>query len=264
MSLPLLKHDLKTVILPLMIFLVIIGIYTGMIIYMYDPRMAQLLAGYQKMMPQLMAAAGMTGTAGTLLEFMQLYLYGFLLLILPAIFSLVLTSRLIMNPIDRGSFACLLATPNSRRRIIRTQMTVILGSIAVLILLGYGIGLICAGFMFPGQLDAARYLWLNLELIALQWAVSGIVVLASCLFLDIKKYYLLGAGLPLLFFLAHMLANMGGALRWLRYISLFSLLPGQRLAAGELCISELLILLGITCLTYGIGGWYFERKDLPL
>ena len=72
-------------------------------------------------MPEMMAAFGMTSIGDTLIEFLSAYLYGFLFMILPMVFSIMLANKLIMGYIDNGSMAYLLATPNTRFKIVFTQ-----------------------------------------------------------------------------------------------------------------------------------------------
>ncbi|NLK75644.1 MAG: hypothetical protein GX288_10210 [Clostridiales bacterium] len=95
------------------IFIAVLTMYTAVIIYMFDPEMAQMLNDYQEMMPGLMAAMGMSGDTGTLIAFINTYLYGFIMLIFPMIFSIVLVNKILMKYIDSGSMANLLASPNS-------------------------------------------------------------------------------------------------------------------------------------------------------
>lgn len=70
----------------------------------------------------MMAAVGMTGVAANLLEWIKIYLYGFLMILFPLIFIIILVNKLVASYIDNGSMASLLATPNSRGKIIRTQL----------------------------------------------------------------------------------------------------------------------------------------------
>ena len=75
----------------------------------------------------------MTGIATSLIEFIKIYLYGFLMLIFPMIFIIIITNMTIMKYVDSGSMANLLSTNNSRRKIILTQaFSIILGVIVLI------------------------------------------------------------------------------------------------------------------------------------
>ena len=111
-------RNLKQIVKPLLIFIIVLSMYTSIIIYMYNPSLIDMLNDYQKALPQTMSAFGMTGVATSLIEFIKIYLYGFLMLIFPMIFIIIITNMTIMKYVDSGSMANLLSTNNSRKKII--------------------------------------------------------------------------------------------------------------------------------------------------
>lgn len=56
---------------------------------MHDPEMMKTLDSFVEVMPELMAAVGMSAGAASLLGFMVSYLYGFILLIFPMVFCIL-------------------------------------------------------------------------------------------------------------------------------------------------------------------------------
>ena len=80
----------------------------------------------------------------------------------------------------------------------------------------------CAAAMFPGELDVPAYLVVNAGLLCLHLALGGFCFFASCLFNESRLSVALGAGVPVLFFLIRMLANMGGRLEKLKYATVCS------------------------------------------
>ena len=106
----------------LLILLAAMTLYTTVIIYMYDPELAHMLNDYQIALPGIMSAVGMTGIAGNLTEFVYIYLYGFIMLVFPIIAIIILGNKLLAHYIDSGSMGVLLATPNSRLKILLTQL----------------------------------------------------------------------------------------------------------------------------------------------
>jgi ABC-2 type transport system permease protein len=264
-SMPLFRRDMASSLKSMVFLLALMGMYTGVIIYMYDPSLADMLNDYQQALPSLMNAVGMSGIAQNLLEFIHIYLYGFIMLIFPMIFSILQANLLIVRYVDRGSMACLLATPNSRGKIIRTQMLAMVVSMTMMIGLAVGMGIGFSESMFPGELDIAAYVQMNGALLILHLAVGAIAFLTACVVNESRWYMLIGAGVPTVFFLCHMLANMGGDLEFFRYLSIFSLFPGEKIIAGESgVLVPCLILAGITIAGYAAGNWYFTKKDLSL
>jgi len=95
--------------------------------------------------------------------------------------------------------------------------------------------------------------------------MGGFCFFASCLFNESRLSVALGAGVPVLFFLIRMLANMGGKLETLRYITLFTLFQPDKLLAGEAAgwvFAAVLGLLGTAL--YVAGILLFHRRDLPI
>ena len=73
----------------LLIFAAVISMYAVIIIGMYDPEMMETLKAFEEMMPELMAAVGMSTGETTLLGFMVSYLYGFIFLIFPMVYCIL-------------------------------------------------------------------------------------------------------------------------------------------------------------------------------
>lgn len=261
----LLKRNILSCIKPLIIIFVALCLYTTVIIYMFNPKLADMLNEYQKALPDMMAAVGMEGMASNLLEWIKIYLYGFIMMLFPLIFIIIANHKLLMGYIDSGSMANLLATPNSRGKIIRTQLISSCLLIILLIAATTGVGIASCQIMFPGELDIPRYLLLNASTCLLQLGISGIAFGAACVFSESKYYYSIGAGLPILFFLIQMISNMGDKLKNLKYLTIYTLLPAKEIVAGEsghwgyeLAMAVLVVVL------YGSGVVYFKKRDISV
>ena len=150
MDFALFKREMKGSVKLLVIFGAIITMYVSIIINMYDPEMMKMLDGFVEIMPELMAAVGMTANAASLLGFMVSYLYGFILLIFPMLFCILRGNALIAKYVDKGSMALLIAAPVKRRTIAMTQMTVLVSGILLLLFYSTIVEFICAGSGFPG------------------------------------------------------------------------------------------------------------------
>ena len=264
-SIPMLKHNLKACLIPFIIILLFLVMYTSVIIYMYDPEIAKMFDAYREMMPEMMAAMGMEGMASSLLEWIKVYLYGFIMLLFPLIFIIIAVNKLVMGFIDNGSLAGILATPNSRGKIIVTQLLSLYMWLFILMACVTAVGLVSANAMFPDELDVEKYLCLNAGTLMLWFAVAGITFLAACIFSDAKYYYFFGAGIPILFFFLNMLGNMGEDLEFLKYTTIYSLLPADKLIAGNSeAVLPCMILLLISVVLSAAGGIWFTKRDLSL
>ena len=244
---------------PLVIFLAVLTMYDAVIVSMFDPRIGDLLATLMQTMPDIMAMFGMNNPGATLAEFLTNYLYGFLMLIFPLVFSAITANSLVARHVDRGSMAYLLAAPNSRTRVAFTQMTVLLTGVTAIIAVCTAVGWGCSAAMFPGVLEPL------LSGIVAPLFLSGLCFFASCISNTTRLSLALGAGTATVFYLIQMLANMGGKLETLRYITLFTLFQPDKLLAGEAAgwvFAAVLGLLGTAL--YAAGILLFHRRDLPI
>ncbi|ADL50246.1 ABC transporter permease subunit [Clostridium cellulovorans] len=264
-SFPLLKREIKANYKLLLIFMGVLTMYVSMIVYMFDPKIGETLQAFEESMPGVMAAFGMSNMGTTLTEFLTSYLFGFLLLIFPMIFEIILSNKLIARYVDRGSMAYILASPNSRKKIAFTQGLFLIKSIAILLTYTMIVGIVTSEIAFPGSLDIPKYILLHVGLLCLHIAISGLGFLTSCLFNDTKFSYAISAGVPIGFYLIQMLANMGGHLENLKYITIFTLFDTDKLIAGDANgIFMILILLVSGLILYAAGIWQFNKRDLPL
>ena len=259
------KREMKGSWKLLLIFGAILTMYVTMIISMYDPELSKTLDEFAKVMPEVMAAVGMKGGAATLLGFMSSYLYGFILLVFPLIFSILTGNRLIARYVDRGAMVSLLAAPVKRRAVAFTQMMVLVTGIIILILYVTILELISAQAYYPGELTAGELLTLNAGLLCLQLFIGGICFFCSCLFSDAKYSVGFGAGIPALMYILQMLANVGKNTENMKYATFFTLFNPEGLAAGESgAVTGVLVLLAGAVVLYTAAIAVFSRKDLHI
>lgn len=249
----------------LLIFFAVLAMYCVAIVSMFDPELGTALAEFEKVMPGMMAAFGMTTFGTELVEFLATYLYGFLFTVLPMVFIVMLSNRLVARYVDSGSMAQLLSTPNSRRAIVLTQAGVLLTSVLILLLATGGLLQVCAEALFPGDLDLTAFWKLHGGLGCFHLMLCGWCFLCSCWSNETKRAVAFGAGVPVLFFLLQMLANMGGDLEPLKYATPFTLFSPEALLAGAEWVPLGLAALAAAGLVFlALGIWRFCRRDLPL
>lgn len=108
------------------------------------------------------------------------------------------------------------------------------------------------------------YVMINLGLFLLMFATSGITFMFSCIFNTSKSYMALGAGIPLAFFLFHMMAQVSDSLKALKFLSLNTLFDTQAILNGGNYTVQFIILAVVGIAFYSIGVRVFKEKDLPL
>lgn len=265
MSLPLFKRNMISTVRVLFVLFCLMTMYTTVIIYMYDPKLSDMLNDYQQALPEMMKAVGMSGIATNLIEFIQIYLYGFIMTLFPMLVSIISVNRMLVHHVDTGSMATILATPNSRMKILFTDWIAVMINVTLVIVAITGVGIGYSEMQFPDELNIQRYLMLNLVLLLVHVALASIIFLAGCIFNDAKKYYFFGAGIPVLFFLFQMLANMGGKMENLKYCTIFTLFPVEEIVAGDSAgTGNLVALAAIAIVCSALGFVIFKKKDLPL
>ena len=259
------RRELRNGVKLLLIFAAILTLYVACIVTLYDPATVEMLDGFSRAMPELMAAVGMTGGSADLLGFLVSYLYGFILLVFPMVFSILRGNGLIARYVDSGAMVYLLAAPVKRRTVAVTQMAVLLWEVFLLLAYTTALEAVLAQVLFPGALPLPALLTLNLGLWALHMAIAGICFFASCLCHEAKHSALLGAGLPALMYLFQMAANVGDGVKALRYASLFTLFDPSGLAAGDsAALGKAAALLLAAAILYPAGVAVFSRKDLSI
>lgn len=187
-----------------------------------------------------------------------------LLIMFPLVFSIILGNKLVAGYVDRGSMAYLLATQNKRVKLALTQALSLWVSIGILITYATVAIIISSALMHPGKLDIGKLVLINVVIYFLHIAVSGICFFASCISNDTKRSFTIGAGIPVVFFLIQMLANLGGKLENLKYFTIFTLFNTSDIIAGKNVVLTVSILLAVAIILYGMGIFIFSKRDLPV
>ncbi|MGD9910416.1 MAG: ABC transporter permease subunit [Candidatus Izemoplasmatales bacterium] len=248
------------------IFLAVMTMYYTMIIGIYDPNNADVFAGMLDMFPrELMDALHFSLTDYSLVGFISGYLFGFIMIIFPMIYIIIVGNRLVASFVDSGSMSYLLASPNTRKKIAITQAVYLFLSTTLLIIVVDMIGFILASTLFPGLLELKKFIYINLGLIGYSFLITSITFAASAIFNETKYSLSFGAGIPIAFFIINMLAGASDKLSFFRYATALSMYNANDWLEGSTLIwiyFSIFILSGF-CL-YLIGIRIFMKKDLPL
>ncbi|MDR3277434.1 MAG: ABC transporter permease subunit [Oscillospiraceae bacterium] len=255
------KENWKT----LLIFAAVLSLYSTVIFSMYEPDLKKTLDDYISAMPDIMAAVGMSTLTATLIGFAANYLYGFIALVFPMIFSILCANKLVSRHVDRGSMTCLLAAPVRRKTVAFTQMKVLAGGIFALVLYFTALGITACALSYPGELEIGRFILLNAGLLCLQLFIGGICFLCSCVFSEGKYSLGVGAGIPVLAFVVQMMANAGDKLENMKYMTFFTLFNPDGLIAGEAgAVGGAIVLFAGAIALFGAAIAVFSKKDLHI
>lgn len=250
---------------PLVIFAGVLTMYVTVIITMFDPNIGSALKEIENLMPELMAMVGMTTEDSTLVGFLAGYLYGFVMLVFPMVYTIIVANGLVAKRVDTGAMACLLAAPVSRRRIVFTQAKVLGTGVVAIVAFATAVAMATCQVCFPGQLDVKAFLLMNLGVFALQLCISGICFLASCIFNEAKYSLAFGAGIPALAYILQMVANAGEKLEATKYATFFTLFDPKGILAGEAWAFWGMGILGAAAVVlYVAAGAVFVKKDIPV
>lgn len=264
-SKPLFKATLKQNRFVFLIILAVMMLYLPTIISMYDPSSQDSLKEMMNLLPkQVTSAFGFSKGSNTLLGFIATYYYGFLILLLPMIYTIIVSNRSLASHVDRGSMAYLLSTPNTRVKIALTQACYLILSITLLISLVTLAGIAFCQLLFPGKLDLGGFIALNFGALLLYYATTGIGFFASALFNETKNSLAVGAGLPIAFLILQMLSNVGDATKFFKYLTLYTLFDTEKIISGGSFIYSYLLLATIGVVLYACAILVFKKRDLPL
>jgi ABC-2 type transport system permease protein len=258
-------RELRGSVKTLIIFGSITILYIAIIVDMYDPKLAASLDDFVKAMPDLMAAFGMKQGATSLISFLDSYLYGFVLLLFPMVFSILRANGLIAKYVDRGSMVSLLAAPVKRRTVALTQMSVLITDIIILLGLSTVAEIIFSAIFFPGKLDTSELLILNAGLLALQLLIAAICFFCSCLFSDARYSLGFGAGIPSLMYVLQMLADASSGAKDIKYFTFLTLFDADGLIHAKNSAITGSIILFVCAIAFFAGSIkIFTKKDLSI
>ena len=256
-----LRESLKT----LLIFMAVLAMYFTIIISMYDPVAANALDEFAKVMPEMMEMFGMTTASGELVSFLSAYLYGFIVLVFPMIFSILAANRLMAKHVDRGSMTFLLSAPVKRKTVAITQIAVLCSGIFALSVFMTVLGIVVCEISFLGKLAIGSFILMNLGVLCLQLFIGSICFFCSSFFGDSRYALGVGAGIPALGFVLQVLGNAGKELKNIKYATFFTLFDPKGIVAGEpFAYAGIPMLFAGAAVIFILSTVIFSKKDLHI
>lgn len=264
MNSALLKTTFKSNLLIMIIIALVLLMYTSIMVNMFDPENAGSMADLMELMPEsLMKAMGFADIPTDLTSFIANYLYGFIYVMFPMIYIIIVANNLVAKHVDRGSMVYLLSTPNSRIKIISTQALFMLVSLTVIFIFEVLMTIMISDMSFKGLLEINKYLMLNLITLLVTFAISSISFFFSCIFSQTKYSLAFGGGVPIAFFVIKMLSGADPSLERLQYFSLYSFIEVNKIFNNDnFVILSSLFLIVITCIFYVLGIIIFKKRSL--
>lgn len=247
-------------------FSLFVFIYVSVSITMFDPEGADMVDAMLSMIPEgMLKAFGFDKLGGELTSYLSSYLYGFIMLIFPTIYAVIVSNNLIAKHVDRGSMAYLLTTPNTRVKIATTQAIYVVTSTALIFIFNVGIGIIMAESMFKGHLDIGKFISLNIVTYLTIITVSSLAFLFSCIFNEARLSLSLSSGISIVFIVFRMISGISENIEWVKYLSIYSLVNiDEILANNSYSLTVSLILLVISVAIYSLAINIFNRKSLAI
>lgn len=254
------KQTLKSNFKLWLIFTLIMSVLNAVLIAVFEPSTISGMADMVKGTPLESMLQNSTFLGMLAQTFFSLH--G---VILPLVFVIMTANSLVASQVDRGSMAYLLSTPTKRSVVVKTQAAYLITSLIAMFAIVTIVGVLAIQ-IFQGDTDVSisDYLILNLGLLILMFATSGISFLFSCVFNLSKNSLAFGAGIPLAFFLFHLMAQVSDSLEVIKYISLNTLFDTAAILNGDGYMIQFIILAVVGIVLYAIGIRVFQQKDLPL
>lgn len=192
--------------------------------------------------------------------------FGMMGLTLMLIYMITAANKLVVGEVDKGTMSFTLNTPTTRKQLIFSKALFYVVSIIGMALLVGILGTIAGSAI---KIDSSMFSIGNFWIMILGFflygfAVSGICFLASCWFNKSSKSIMVGAGIPIAFFLFNQLSGIDKNLDFLKYFSINTLFDASAIAGGGSFIIQYVALFVIGIVLYVIGINKFLRKDLPL
>ena len=198
-------------------------------------------------------------------------------LLLAMIFLIMTANGLLAGQVDSGSMAYVLSTPTKRRTVAVTQMVYLVSALFAMFALLTIVSVI-AVFVSGGNDFAINYgqiLLFNLGAFLTMFAIAGFCYMCSSIFNRTKYSLGLGGGLTIFSLVCTILGLFGSSvvpsamriepMNFFNYLSIITLYDTNEIMTGSTdFIWKFAILFGVGLITFIIGLFRFEKKDLPL
>lgn len=198
-------------------------------------------------------------------------------ILLPMVYVIMVANGLLAGQVDSGSMAYVLSTPTKRRTVTVTQMTYLMLSLLAMFLLVTVTSVVSIWIVGGNEftINFVEILILNLGAFLTMFAFAGFCFMCSSIFNRSKYSMSIGGGISILMLVCTILGLFGsdvvpaamriGQMNFFNYLSIISLFDATSILSGGMDFLwkfGILALIGIV--TFIVGVFWFEKKDLPL
>ena len=214
--------------------------------------------------PNIASRVADSGRGGnfSLINLYSQMIFGMMGITLMLIYAIAVGNKLVASEVDKGTMSFTLNTPTTRMQIIFSKALFYLASLTAMVAT-VGIFATAASSIVNVELNLSTFWLLILGFLLYGIAVSGICFFASCWFNKSGNSLMLGAGLPIIFFIFNALSSIQ-ELDFLKYFSLNTLFDTTAVIDGSGFIIQFIVMFLIGAALYTIGVNKFLRKDLPI
>ncbi len=239
-------------------------LYATVSIGMYDPSSAEALEAMLELLPEAMIRMmGFDQIGGDITHYVSNYLYGFIMLLFPVIFSIMMGTKLVSKYVDQGSMTYLLTMPYTRKKIVITQAVFFALSLFVVIFFNVLVIIVMAESMFPNDLQIWNFVMLNLVTYAVHLTLAGLTFLFSVLFSDASKSLGLSGGFLIAFFIINMLSSISDKTEFLKYLTPFTLIDIEYiLEGGSHGVLSFIVLILTAIAVFVLSIEIFHKKSI--
>lgn len=248
------------------LFIGIIMLYSMVMIAMYHPSSLDALNAMFEVLPDdFMRALGFSQVFHNLEGYLASWLYGLIMTAFPLVYCIIMGNRLVVNEVEDGAMALLLATSVSRVKVIVTKAFFALGSVILMQMVVFGLNTLCSILMVgKNALNVEIFFKLNLTVMLVNMCAMAIVFFFSSLFNE-KKYSLLcGCGVTVIFLLMDMMSNVSSDIEFLKDFTIYGWYDPVGITNGHPVWMVHLILLGIIGCLMVASVFVFRKKQMPI
>ncbi len=93
------RQSMKSGLKLLLLFALILTVYVSVMVTMFDPEIGKALEAFAKLCPRLWRWLAWIRRLPPLTGFLSNYLYGFIMLVFPMVYGMLLSNRLMARPV---------------------------------------------------------------------------------------------------------------------------------------------------------------------
>ena len=198
-------------------------------------------------------------------------------LLLPMVFVIMTANGLLAGQVDSGSMAYTLSTPTKRRTVTVTQMSYLIVALLAMYALLTAVSVVSVWIVGGNDfaINFAEILLFNAGAFLTMFAIAGFCFMCSAIFNRTKYSLSVGGGLTIFALVCTILGLFGSgvvpsamritAMDFFNYLSIITLFDTVSILDGTLdFLWKFGVLFAVGVVTFIIGIFRFDKKDLPL